>query len=131
MSYLAEENIIGSLLIDKNCMDEIYNVLSADMFTSELLGRMYLEFQKGYDNRYDVNPAVIVQKLSGEHFPEYVIIEEIKNKPELAIIMVSHCRAANFTDKALVYDKSSKTLKIVKYSAYDCFSDDFCSSLCL
>ncbi|SFC66528.1 ATP-binding cassette domain-containing protein [Ruminococcus albus] len=60
-----------------------------------------------------------------------VIIEEIKENPNLAIIMVSHCRAANFTDKALVYDKSSKTLKIVKYSAYDCFSDDFCSSLCL
>ena len=79
MSYLAEENIIGSLLLDKNCMDEIYNVLSADMFTSELLGRIYLEFQKGYDNRYNVNPAVIVQKLSGDHFPEYLIVDEIKN----------------------------------------------------
>lgn len=79
MSYLAEENIIGSLLLDKSCMDEIYNVLSADMFTSELLGRIYLEFQKGYDNRYDVNPAVIIQKLAGDHFPEYLIIDEIKN----------------------------------------------------
>lgn len=79
MSYLAEQNIIGSLLLDKNCMDEIYNVLSADMFTSELLGRIYLEFQKGYDNRYDVNPAVIVQNLVGDHFPEYLIIDEIKN----------------------------------------------------
>lgn len=79
MSYLSEENIIGSLLLDKNCMDEIYNVLSADMFTSELLGRIYLEFQRGYDNRYDVNPAVIVQKLSGDVFPEQLIIDEIKN----------------------------------------------------
>lgn len=79
MSYLAEQNVIGSLLLDKNCMDEIYNVLSADMFTSELLGRIYLEFQKGYDNRYDVNPAVIVQNLVGDHFPEYLIIDEIKN----------------------------------------------------
>lgn len=78
MSYLAEQNVIGSLLLDKNCMDEIYNVLSADMFTSELLGRMYLEFQKGYDNRYDVNPAVIVQKLCGDNFTEYIIIDEIK-----------------------------------------------------
>ncbi len=59
-----------------------------------------------------------------------VIIEEIKSKPELAIIMVSHCRAANFTDKALVYDRSSKNLKIIDYSAYDCFSDDFCFSIC-
>lgn len=79
MSYLAEQNIIGSLLLDKSCMDEIYNVLSADMFTSELLGRIYLEFQRGYDNRYDVNPAIIVQNLSGDQFPEYLVIEEIKN----------------------------------------------------
>lgn len=79
MSYLAEENIIGSLLLDQSCMDDIYNVLSAEMFTSELLGRMYLEFQKGYDNRYDVNPAVIVQKLSGDVFPEQLIIDEIKS----------------------------------------------------
>ena len=59
-----------------------------------------------------------------------VIIEEIGSKPELAIIMVSHCRAANFTDKALVYDRTSKNLRIVNYAAYDCFSDDFCSSIC-
>ncbi|MBO5320557.1 MAG: ATP-binding cassette domain-containing protein [Ruminococcus sp.] len=59
-----------------------------------------------------------------------VIIEEIRSKPELAIIMVSHCRAANFTDKALVYDRTSKNLRIVDYSAYDCFSDEFCSSIC-
>lgn len=59
-----------------------------------------------------------------------VIIEEIRSKPELAIIMVSHCRAANFTDKALVYDRTTKNLRIVKYSAYDCFSDNFCSSIC-
>ncbi len=59
-----------------------------------------------------------------------VIIEEIRKKPELAIIMVSHCRAANFIDKALVYDSNSKTLKLADYSAYDCFSDDFCSFIC-
>ena len=79
MSYLAEQNVIGSLLLDKSCMDEIYNMLSADMFTSELLGRMYLEFQKGYDNRYDVNPAVIVQKICCDNFPEFMITDEIKN----------------------------------------------------
>ena len=79
MSYISEQNVIGSLLLDKNCMDEIYNVLSADMFTSELLGKIYLEFQRGYDNRYDVNPALIVQKLSSDNFPEYMVIDEIKN----------------------------------------------------
>lgn len=79
MSYLAEQNVIGSLLLDKNCMDEIYNILSADMFTSELLGRIYLEFQRGYDNHYDVNPAVLVQKLTSDNFPDNLVMEEIKN----------------------------------------------------
>lgn len=79
MSYLAEQNIIGSLLLDKNCIDKIYNMVSADMFTSELLGRMYLEFQRGYDNRYDVNPVVLIQKISSDAFPEYIISDEIKN----------------------------------------------------
>lgn len=78
MSYLAEQNVIGSLLIDKNCIDGICNILSADMFTSELLGRIYLEFQRGYDNRYDVNPVIIIQKLSSEQFPECLIADEIK-----------------------------------------------------
>lgn len=79
MSYLAEQNVIGSLFIDKNCIDSIYNVLSADMFTSELLGRIYLEFQRGYDNRYDVNPVVIMQKLSSDQFQEHLIADEIKS----------------------------------------------------
>lgn len=79
MSYLAEMNVIGSLFIDKSCIDQIYSVLSVDMFTSELLGRIYLEFQRGYDNRYDVNPVVVVQKLACEHFPERIVAEEIKN----------------------------------------------------
>ena len=79
MSYISEQNVIGSLFLDKNCIDEIYNVLSSDMFTSELLGRIYLEFQRGYDNRYEVNPALIVHKLSSDSFPEYMIIDEIKN----------------------------------------------------
>lgn len=79
MSYLAEQNVIGSLLIDKNCMDSIYTILSADMFTSELLGRMYLEFQRGYDNRYDVNPVVLIHKIQSDQFPEEIIAGEIKN----------------------------------------------------
>ncbi len=78
MSYFAEQNIIGSLLIDKSCMDHIYNMLQADMFTSELLGRAFLEYQRGYDNRYDVNLVVLCQKLTNEHFPESLVLEELK-----------------------------------------------------
>lgn len=77
MSYLAEQSVIGALFLDKNCMDEIYNVLSSEMFTSEFLGKVYVEFQKAYDNQYEVNQALIVQKLCSDHYPEYFIIDEI------------------------------------------------------
>ena len=79
MSYLAEQNVIGSLLLEQTCMDQIYNMLKPEMFSSELLGRIYLEFQRGYDNRYTVNPVVICQKIQAENFPQSLILEEIKN----------------------------------------------------
>ena len=78
MSYLAEQNIIGSLLMDVECMSEIYNLLSPEMFTSELFGRIYHEFQRGYDNHYDVNAVVLEQKLRSDNFPSQLLIEEIQ-----------------------------------------------------
>ena len=78
MSYIAEQNVIGSLLMDNDCMSEIYNILEPQMFTSELLGEMYHEFQRGYSNRYEVNLAVLEQKLRSDNFPQSLIMDEIK-----------------------------------------------------
>lgn len=79
MGYIEEKNIIGSLLMDNNSISEIYSMISPDMFTSELLGRMYLEFLRGYDNRYEVTIAVLLQRLSGESYPEYAIQDVLKS----------------------------------------------------
>lgn len=79
MSHLAEQNVIGSLLIDSGSIEKIYGVLEADMFSSEILGRMYLEFQRGYDNRYEVNQVVLLQKLASENWLQTIIAEEIRN----------------------------------------------------
>ncbi len=76
MSHLAEQNVIGSLLMDMSCMDEIYNLLAPEMFASELLGRIYLEFQRGYDNRYPVNMVVLEQKLQS-YIPSHLLLEEL------------------------------------------------------
>lgn len=78
MSYIAEQNVIGSLLMDNDCMSEIYNILEPQMFASELLGKMYHEFQRGYSNRYEVNLAVLEQKLRSDNFPQSLIMDEIK-----------------------------------------------------
>ena len=61
MGYVEEQNIIGALLMDNNSVSEIYSMISPEMFTSELLGRMYLEFLRGYDNHREVTIAVLLQ----------------------------------------------------------------------
>ena len=55
-----------------------------------------------------------------------IIAEEISRNSSLSIIMVSHCRAVNFTDRALVYDRSIKGLSVVPYKSYDCFASLGC-----
>jgi len=52
-----------------------------------------------------------------------LILEEIKRNPDLCIIMVSHCRAMNFADKAMVYTTANKGLDFKPYQSYDCFSN--------
>lgn len=78
MSYIAEQNVIGSILLDPNCISEIYSLLEPEMFTSSFLGRVYHEFQKGYDNRYDVSLVVLEQKMRSDEYPSSVIVSEIQ-----------------------------------------------------
>lgn len=79
MGYVEEQNIIGALLMDNNSISEIYSMISPEMFTSELLGRMYLEFLRGYDNRYEVTIAVLLQRVSSDRYPEYMLEDTLKS----------------------------------------------------
>lgn len=79
MSYSVEQNVIGALFLDISNMDMVYGLLSPEMFEDALLGRMYLEFQRAYDNRYIISPAAMMQKLSSENLPERIIAETIKS----------------------------------------------------
>lgn len=106
MSYIAEQKVIGSLFIDPNCIEDIYNLLSSEMFSDELYGRIYLEFQKGYDNRYDVNVAVILQKMGDAHFPDYLVVEEIKK------CSVNTETSANVKSYAMVIVKDYKAHRL-------------------
>lgn len=76
MSYLAEQNVIGSLLMDFGCISEVYGILSQEMFLSGLLGRAYLEFQRGYDQNYMVNLVILEQKLR-DTFPQKELLQEL------------------------------------------------------
>lgn len=79
MGYVEEQNIIGSLLMDNNSISEIYSMISPEMFTSELLGRMYLEFLRGYDNHYEVTIPVLLQQVSCDRYPEYMVEDSLKS----------------------------------------------------
>ena len=78
MSYLAEQNIIGSLLMDSECIDKICNIIEPQMFESELMGAIYREYLKGYENRYEVNLVTLVEKLKSDLLPEDIITGFVK-----------------------------------------------------
>ena len=79
MSYLAEKYVIGSLLMDKDCMSQIYGMLEADMFTSELLGRVFHEYQRAYDRGYDLTLPLIEQRLRSDNFPSEFVMSELRD----------------------------------------------------
>ena len=54
-----------------------------------------------------------------------MLMGEIQKNDKLSIIMISHCRAVSFADKAMIYDKTTKNIKVVDYKPYDCFGDEF------
>lgn len=94
MSYMAEQCVIGSLLMDPECMDKVYGILSEEMFTSQVLGRAYREYQKGYDNRYGVTFTVLVQNLSAD-FPADMVTDVLvgcSNETATSTMIAAHAR---------------------------------------
>lgn len=78
MSYIAEQGVIGSLLMDKDSISQVCKTLEPHMFKSEILGRIYHEFLKGYENGYDVNPIVIEQKIRCDSIPTNMLMDELR-----------------------------------------------------
>lgn len=62
MSYEAELNVIGALLIDNRAIDQV-PFLRPEMFTDDLLGEMFVEFCKGRDQKYPVDPVSLSDAL--------------------------------------------------------------------
>ena len=74
---VAEQNVIGSLLMDNGCMTEVYGLLTPEMFTKPILGAVFHEFQRGYDKRYEVNLAILDQNLRSEELPSSILMKEL------------------------------------------------------
>ena len=69
MSYFAEQNVVGSLLMDGDAIERVAAILEPEMFTAELLGLVYLEYLRGYENGYTVNLVTVRERLGGDKYP--------------------------------------------------------------
>ena len=79
MSYEAEKSVIGSLLIDKDCISTVYNILEPQMFTNELLGKIYHEYQRAFDRGYELTLPAIEQNLRSDAYPSEVIMTVLRD----------------------------------------------------
>lgn len=105
MSYFAERSVIGSLLMNQDCMSDIYGILEQEMFTSELLGKVFHEYQRAYDQGYNLTLPLIIQKLSDEISSE-VIMEEMKS------CMMDTTSSAYVRENAIVIESDYKAQKL-------------------
>lgn len=88
MSVLAEQAVIGSLLMDIGSIAKIYEELRPEMFTDQILQRAYFEIVKSYDIGEDVNLINLCQKLQGCGFDDDMIFQEIRRCVEGTITSV-------------------------------------------
>ena len=109
MSYLAERAVIGSLLMNQECIADVHSILEADMFTSSILGRIYKEFQRAYDNCYDIDVSNLEQNIRSDNIPSDLIINEIKE------CMINTITSAKVKQNAEVIVNDYKARRLDKF----------------
>lgn len=116
MSYLAEQNVIGSLLIEPKSIEKVYGNLEPEMFTSEILSRAYTEFLRGYENGYAVNIVVLDEKMRDMQIRHDAVLEELKECVNNTISSVEIAGAADIIiqdHKAEMYNSILDRLMLV------------------
>lgn len=113
MSFMAERTVIGSLLTNQECMSEIYGILEPQMFTDELLGKVYHEYQRAFDRGYSLTLPMIEQNLRSDTFHSDVIIGKLTD-----------CMRENFTSSTV---KQNAMVVENDYKAY--LSDKMLSAI--
>ena len=78
MNYLAEQAVIGSLLMDIGSIAKVYDELRSEMFRDQIFQRAYFEIRKSYDIGESVNLVSLCQKLSGCGFDDDTIFLTLK-----------------------------------------------------
>ena len=116
MGRIAEMNVLGALLIDASRISDVY-FLSSEMFTDAIIGRMFLEYQRGYDNHYDVNVSVLIQNVSCEEYSESSVLEVIRECSEEYQTGTSIKSHANVIKNEYVAEKFRRIISSVQVNA--------------
>lgn len=64
-----EEGVISALMVEPKAVEKICNMLSPEMFTSAVLGRIYLEYLRAYDRNTELTLAELQIVLGDEMMP--------------------------------------------------------------
>ena len=75
--YEAEESLISCLMTEPECIEGVYNLLSPEMFESSILGRLYFEYRKAFDDRKSLTLVQLHQNLEKD-YPTYEIEDVIR-----------------------------------------------------
>ena len=116
MSIMAEQSLIGSLLTNQECIADVYSILEPQMFTDELFGKVYHEYQKAYDNHCELSFSDIEQKLRSDSFPSEVIVEQLKTCLSSTFTSVTVKQNANVIVNDYKAHRLDKFLNSIKVS---------------
>ena len=75
----AEEAVISALLVDQKCIEKVYGMLSPEMFTNAVYGRIYLEYCRAFDRSKDITVAEVKQALEADGYKEYEIEDSLRS----------------------------------------------------
>ena len=78
MSYLAEQSVVGSLLANQESIADVYSILEPQMFTDVLLGNIYREYLRAYENGQEISLPDIEQRLRSDEYPSDIILDKVK-----------------------------------------------------
>ena len=74
----AEQSVISCLIQRAESVEETYSLLSPEMFDSGLLGRIYFEFRKAFDDHKELTLIELHQILAAD-YPDYEIESAFKD----------------------------------------------------
>lgn len=89
----AEYRVIGCILSEPACIEKVYSMLSPDMFNIEILGRIYQESRKAFDEHKEITLTEIEKKLEAAGFSDNEIedaIRESLGSGSMAFQIVGH-----------------------------------------